>query len=135
MNNEQIAEHLFEFSEKLGILPLIHAEVKRTNGRVTSLEGATAELAKLVSHHSGQFEQMVVEHRATLALIESKERSFIDALEAWKIERDGKYADEEAARKVWMDRLWTLLKFAIPIGVAAALAALGFEALPAVPAI
>ncbi len=135
MNNEALTEHLFDFSEKLAILPLIHAEVKRTNGRVTKLEELTAEMAKLVSHHSGQFEQMVVEHRATLALIEAKERSFMAELGAWKDERDAKYAAESAARKVWMDRLWTLLKFVIPVGVAATLALLGIEALPIVPSL
>jgi hypothetical protein len=34
-----------------------------------------------------------------------------------------------------MDRLWTLLKFLIPIGVAATLASFGLEALPSVPAL
>lgn len=135
MNNEALTEHLFDLNEKLAILPLIHSEVKRTNGRVTDLERATAEMSKLVSHHSGKFEQMVVEHRATLSLIESKEKSFIAALEAWKAERDQKYTAEEASRKLWMDRLWTLLKFIIPIGVAVLLTMLGIEALPAVPAL
>lgn len=133
MNTEQLAEHLFAITEKLGLLDLILAEAKRTNGRVTKLEESNAILAKLVSQHSGKFEQMAVEHRATLDLIRSKEDSFRSVMHEWEKSRDRKYEEEKEARKAWMDRLWLLLKFLIPIGVAAMLATFGIEALPSVP--
>lgn len=133
MNNEQLTEHLFQITEKLGLLDLIHAEVKRTNGRVTKLEDLSANLAKLVSQHSGKFEQMVAEHRATIELIKAKEDSFRGVIGEWEARRDAKYEEEKQSRNEWMDRLWLLLKFLIPLGVAATLAVLGIEALPVVP--
>lgn len=133
MNNDALTEHLFEITEKLAVLPLIHDEVKRTNGRVTKLEESNALLAKLVSRHSGDFIRTAEEFRLLRELVAQKEESFVTEIASWRAERDKKYEEERENRKQWMDRLWLLLKWVLPLGVAATLATFGIEALPVIP--
>lgn len=139
MNNEQLTEHLYEIGTNLSALvekaEAIHAEVKRTNGRVTKLEDLSASLAKLVSNHSGEFARKAEEFKLLRELVANKEEAFRAVIAEWEERRDAKYDEERANRKEWMDRLWQLLKWLIPLGVAATLATFGIEALPIVPGV
>lgn len=139
MNNEQLTEHLYEIGTSLSALvekaEAIHSEVKRTNGRVTKLEELNASLAKLVSHHSGEFVRKTEEFKLLRELVANKEEAFRAVIAEWEERRDAKYEEERANRKEWMDHLWQLLKWLIPLGVAATLATFGIEALPIVPGV
>lgn len=128
MNPETVADHLYEIAGKISELPpkleAIHSEVKRTNGRVTKLEDLTAEMARLVSGHSGEFLRKGEEFRML--------RSMFDGYSA---ERERRYAQEAEERKEFMARLWKLGFWAAGIGVSLLLTFFGIETLPPVPGV
>ncbi len=135
MNPETVAEHLYEISGTLGgvvqKLEAIHAETRKTNGRVTSLEEVKAEILKMLSHHSGEFVRKGEEFklfREETAML----RSMFDRHMA---ERDRRYEQEAADRKAFLAKLWKVGAWAVVTLVSVGLTFLGVESLPALPSL
>ncbi len=133
MNPETVAEHLYEIAGKISELPpkleAIHSEVKRTNGRVTKLEDLTAEMAKLVSGHSGEFVRKGEEFK----MFREETRMLREMFDEHMKARDKRYEQEADDRKAFMAKLWKVAAWAVTLLVSVGLAFLGVEAVPNIP--
>jgi ABC-type transporter Mla subunit MlaD len=152
MSPETLLEHFLEKSEAdsrfqgeaIAKLEAIFSEAKKTNGRVTSLESTCAQLANLVSRHSGDFERKAEEFRSLRQMVEDGKDEMRQTIAEWEARRDSAYADSQALhaaksdadradRQKLYERLWKVAGYGAAVAATVLLGSLGFTQLLPTP--